>query len=174
MRIVKTFVHLLLTITMCECKGVLLLSGSRGNKYRPRFQPYGPSDISNYYTSFNVHQSSYGTTFGRNRLDSNTHIYNDNFKNYKESGENFLTESLYQEQEGKSELRGWSERFDRRWRSTTKSPYFKNQVPSENSKLPAAVVVGKFQEKKNLLHKMIVDFHRQLLQKHLDLKPCCL
>lgn len=145
MKIVRTFINLLQVITLCECKGVLLLSGGRGDKFRTRYQPHGPSDISNYYTSFNVHQSSFGTTFGRNRLDTNTHIYNANFRNYNKPGVNFLTENLYQDRRGRSELRGWSEKFERRWRSSTKSPFFKNQMPSEETKLPAAVVVGEFQ-----------------------------
>lgn len=145
MNVIKIVLCLLPFITLCDCRGVLLLSGGRQVNARWRVQPHGPSDIRNYYMSYNIHRSSYGTTFGRNRLDVGTHIYNDNYKNYKDSKENFLTENLYQrhiKNNWNSELRGWSETFDRRWRSTTKAPYFENNMPSENSKLPAAVVIG--------------------------------
>lgn len=48
----------------------------------------------------------------------------------------------------------WDENDDRRWRATTKAPYFENKVPgSETAILPAAAVVGLF----NILLIRLID-----------------
>lgn len=38
--------------------------------------------------------------------------------------------------------RSWNTDEDRRWRATTKAPYFENKVPGSKVLLPAAAVVG--------------------------------
>ena len=146
----KIFVFILILIQLLnlyEFRNIAIISGNKGrwrnNYYIPESEI---KDVRFYYISYNVHGSSYGDTFGSNRLESNTHIYNANYKNYVDENKPFLAESLFKNQKensDKSELRGWKESFDRRWRKTTKLPYFANEIPSENEKLSAAVVVGK-------------------------------
>lgn len=149
MKVFQFILILIQLVNLYECKNIVIISGNKG-RWRNHYNPPESEikDVRFYYVSFNVHGSSYGDTFGSNRLESNTHIYNANYKNYADENKPFLTESLYKNQQQnskKSELRGWMEPFDRRWRKTTKLPYFANEIPSENKKLPAAVVVGKIE-----------------------------
>jgi hypothetical protein len=46
-----------------------------------------------------------------------------------------------------SSRRSWDSEEDRRWRQTTKAPYFENKVPGSESYLPAAAVVGEIKKK---------------------------
>jgi hypothetical protein len=138
-------------INLCDCKGVAVIHGGKARpvwRQQPSQMKNSPFDIRTYYVSFNIHSDSYGPTFGSNRLNVDTHIYIDNYKNFIDDNKPYLTESLYKSQEEnqlKSELRGWTDAFERRWRRTTKMPYFANELPSEDSKLPAAAVVGKIE-----------------------------
>lgn len=156
----KTILALLtinvLLICKCDGRGVAIFAGtSTGTaNYRPRsyFGPYGPTDPDNYRTSYNVHESSYGTQFGEKGLDSNTHIYNDNFKLYNDRDRKFLVEHLFESGNAfKSKYGEWTEWDDRRWRFTTKAPYFENRIPRADKILPAAAVLGEWRNLKSLL-----------------------
>lgn len=91
--------------------------------------------------------SSYGSTFGKSGLPVNTYISNNYFGGYR-SGVSFpfLSDALFAEpsyrhlQTYKSP---WNADNDRKWRKTTKAPYFENKVPGSENYLPAAAVVGK-------------------------------
>lgn len=104
------------------------------------FKPFGPSNDLNYYTSYNIREASYGIQFGRKGLNSDTHIFNDNYKSYL-SGD-FLVNRLFKDEQGRSHLGEWTERDDKRWRLTTKAPFFENKIPKSENFLPAAVVGG--------------------------------
>lgn len=132
-----------LLIHKCDCRGVAVYAGAANYRPRSYYGPFGPTDPENYRTSYNVHQSSYGTQFGERGLDSNTHIYNDNYKVYNDEGRKFLVEHLYERDFAlKSKLAEWTEGDDRRWRFTTKAPYFDNRIPRTDKILPASAVVG--------------------------------
>lgn len=132
-----------------EC-GVAVFGGRGSNRVSNRttnFVPFGPSAESNYYTAYNVHKASYGTSFGRNGLDSNTHIYGDNYKVYDSKTYKFLVEYLFNRDKSvpwktESKLRDWSETDDRRWHFTTKAPFFMNKIPRSENVLSAAAVIG--------------------------------
>lgn len=100
----------------------------------------------------------YGTTFGSRGLGQNTYIRN-NFYGRHESS--LLTNVLLYHLGTRILRRQWNSDDDRRWRATTKSPYFANKVPGwfekmfyvqitqkvfisgSNKILPAAAVIGK-------------------------------
>jgi hypothetical protein len=148
MRVSELIAVFLQTFVIADCAHVAIINGAKG-RWRfssTRSKSKAESEEEPFYVSFNDRSQSYGAAFGKNRLPLGTHIYNVDFKNHKDENKPFLTESMYKNQkddELKSELRGWSEKFERRWRKTTKMPYFANELPSENAILPAAVVVGK-------------------------------
>lgn len=154
------FVCLMLgTVFIHECngKGVAIFSGAANFRTRTVFTPHGPSDPDNYRTSYNIHESSYGTQFGERGLKSDTHIYNDNYKAYNQKGRKFLVEHLFKrENHDESKLGVWTESDDKRWRFTTKAPYFDNRIPRTDKILPASIAVGELEacvsfeiEKKN-------------------------
>lgn len=128
------------------CKSVARFGDrGRGGRAKNVFTPYGPSDWKNYYTSYDIHGSSYGTLFGSKPLESNTHIYNNNFKVYDSSYRKFRAEDLFKRDSNEqSKLHTWTENGDRRWRLTTNAPYFENKIPQSNKFLPAAAVVGNY------------------------------
>lgn len=149
MKVIKYFLILIFALSSCECLHVAIINGGKGlrtNTYKYNYG--GPiEDITKFYVSYNIRSASYGASFGKNRLHQGTHIFTSDYKNYLDENKPFLTESIYKNQkenEEKSELRGWNEQFDRRWRKTTKMPYFANELPSENEILPASVVIGNF------------------------------
>lgn len=146
MNVTTIFLILLLQVYEHELKGVAIFAG-RVHNPTTVLEPFGPSDEKNYYTSYNVHKASYGTSFGRNGLASNTHIYGDNYKVYDSRNYKFLVEYLFNRVntngwKSESKLGEWSETDDRQWRSTTKSPYFMNKVPRAENLIPATAVVG--------------------------------
>jgi hypothetical protein len=55
-----------------------------------------------------------------------------------------------------SHRRSWDSEEDRRWRATTKAPYFENKVPGSESYLPAAAVVGKINAKSRRDEKKLI------------------
>jgi hypothetical protein len=124
---------------------VAIYGGKTRHFKKPNYsnEPAEPQEP--YYVAFNIDSSSYGSSFGKNRLPTGTHIYNNEFIDHRFDRKPFLTEKLYkyENDEGiKSELRGWNAHFDKRWRKTTKMPYFANELPSEETTLTASVVVG--------------------------------
>lgn len=142
------FLFSILEIHEHECKGVAMFGGRGSGMNRTvRLEPFGPSDEKNYYTSYNVHKASYGTLFGEKGLESNTHIYGDNYKVYDSRSYKFLVEYLFNRDQrnpwkSESKLQDWSETDDRLWRFTTKAPYFMNKIPRSENILSAAVVAG--------------------------------
>jgi len=89
--------------------------------------------------SSNTPISPYGNTFGRKGLPDNSYISNDD---YKYSGSNrFLINSLFY---GDGINRRWDDQKDRKWRETTRAPYFDNKLPGDDKIFPVSAVVGKF------------------------------
>ncbi|CRK93765.1 CLUMA_CG007293, isoform A, partial [Clunio marinus] len=102
----------------------------------------------NYYNSY----PNYGSSFGSNGLPGNTYIYNNYYGSRSSGGSPFLTNALFYGagmhhgytwgNHNSNHRRSWYDEDDRRWRATTKAPYFENKVPGSDSILPAAAVVG--------------------------------
>lgn len=143
----KVILLMLISIQVA-CKNVARFGGRgrvQGGREKSVFRPYGPSDLKNYYTSYDIHGSSYGTLFGKKPLASNTHIYNNNFKIHYSSYRKFRVEDLFKRDNNEqSKLQPWTENNDRQWRLTTNAPYFENKIPQSNKFLPAAAVVGNY------------------------------
>ena len=108
------------------------------------------------FGSVNQNPYAYGSQFGRSGLGGNTYISNNYYGNSRSSGgSGFLTNALFYgagthhgymwgSHNSHSRRRSWDEDEDRRWRATTKAPYFENKVPGSESYLPASAVVGNF------------------------------
>lgn len=148
-------VHLFILMSkQVALKGVARFGG-RGRLYNRRddsvFQPFGPSDRKNYYTSYDIHGSSYGTSFGRKPLESNTHIFNNNFKVHDSRYKLYRAEELFKRDfYYNTKLPTWSDREDRQWRLTTRAPYFENRIPQSSKVLSASVVIGQISSKNDL------------------------
>lgn len=142
------------------------------NNYKPSYQQnsYSPSYSSrpsgsgfygnnNYGNNNNYGRNNYGNTFGSGGLPGNTYISNNYYGSQQRSGfggSGFLTNALFfgagmhggymwgnrNSHNDNYNRRNWNEEEDRRWRSTTKAPYFDNKVPGSDVILPAAAVVG--------------------------------
>ncbi|CRL03836.1 CLUMA_CG016757, isoform A [Clunio marinus] len=110
-----------------ECIGGRLIFGHSGAKDKSK-----PASHSNY-----------GSTFGSSGLNSNTYIHN-NYYRSEYGGSSFLTSALFNRGRSHNSFRhrSWSDKDDRRWRMTTKAPYFENKIPGSEKILPAAAVVG--------------------------------
>ncbi|KAG5669893.1 hypothetical protein PVAND_000184 [Polypedilum vanderplanki] len=126
-------------------------SYSTSNSYTSGSYNSHLSSPGNYFDNGNKVNLGYGKTFGSSGLGSNTYIANNYYKKHQHSsGSDFLTNSLFYSagmKDGKyysnDYHRFWNENQDRKWRATTKGPYFANKVPSENEKiLPASAVIG--------------------------------
>lgn len=142
-------VHLFVLMSkLVTLKGIARFGGRGGLNSRKEisvFQPFGPSDRKNYYTSYDIHGSSYGTSFGPKTLESDTHIYNNNFKFYDSRSRYkvYRAEDLFKrDNHYNSKLPAWSDREDRQWRLTTRAPYFENRIPQSPKVLSATVVIG--------------------------------
>lgn len=94
------------------------------------------------YPSYNAQPSynnhGYGSTFGGQGLGGNTYISHNYYGGGQKSGNyqsgmgGFLTGALFSGSRRRSHhSRSWNRRDDRRWRSTSRSPYFENKVPGE-------------------------------------------
>jgi hypothetical protein len=110
-----------------------------GNNPKPVAPPAHPS----YYNYRNSYPSSYGSTFGSKRLGDNTYISNNYYYNAGSQGggsSGFLTNALLfgagvqagskrEVQNSYNRRSSWDSEQDRRWRATTKAPYFENKIP---------------------------------------------
>lgn len=111
------------------------------------FPPSYSSGFGNYHHRPNP--NAYGSQFGRTGLGGNTYISNNYYggSQYRSGfGSPFLTGALFfgmGMHGGGGYGRSWNSENDRRWRSTTKAPYFENKVPGSEDYLPAAAVIGK-------------------------------
>ncbi|KAL7042488.1 hypothetical protein ACKWTF_001157 [Chironomus riparius] len=137
----------------------------------PRTNVYGTHSSSpGYYT--NSHQNYYGNSFGSQGVPGNTYISNNYYGDQRSGGSGFLTNAMfygagmhsgygwgrssgynnyghngyygnsgYGNSYGYSR-RQWDEEEDRKWRQTTRAPYFENKVPGEDKILPASAVIG--------------------------------
>ncbi|CAG9798087.1 unnamed protein product [Chironomus riparius] len=83
--------------------------------------------FSSYFTN-----SQYGDSFGSKGLPENSYISKDDYK-YKESS-GFLISSLFNGR--------WNQEKDRKWRESTRAPYFENKIPGNQEKIPASAIVG--------------------------------
>jgi len=101
----------------------------------------------------------YGNTFYNKGLPDNSYISNNN---YKYSGSNgFLISSLfygagmqktdpveakkyYDSISSENFYKRWDDERDRKWRETTRAPYFDNKLPGDDKIFPASAIVGKF------------------------------
>jgi hypothetical protein len=121
----------------------------------PSYSRPSYSTGSGYYgNNYNSYQPNYGSTFGSHGLPGNTYISNNYYGNSRTSGgSGFLTNALFYgagmhsgymwgNRNSYRDNRRWDEEEDRRWRATTKAPYFENKVPGSEVILPAAAVVG--------------------------------
>lgn len=95
----------------------------------------------------------YGRTFGSNHLTKNTYISQNKYFEYQPPlGPGPLAKAMF----SKGYMWGfsaetydtlydkrWNKNFDRKWRATTRAPYFQNKVPGEGKILPANAVIGK-------------------------------
>ena len=107
----------------------------------------------NYYKPqihFNIH-NDYGNTFGPNSLKENTYIAkNYFFESLPPLGPGPLAKALFSRGyewafSGPYDTlnnKRWNQIEDRRWRVTTRAPYFENKVPGEDKIIPASAVVG--------------------------------
>ncbi|KAL7042496.1 hypothetical protein ACKWTF_001160 [Chironomus riparius] len=83
--------------------------------------------FSSYFTN-----SHYGDSFGSKGLPENSYISKDDYK-YKESN-GFLISSLINVR--------WNQEKDKKWRESTRAPYFENKIPGNQEKIPASAIVG--------------------------------
>lgn len=91
---------------------------------------------------------SYGSTFGKSGLPSDTYISRNFYGGYR-SGVSFpfLSRALFVEpayRHLQTYTSPWNSEDDRNWRKTTKAPYFENKLPGYEKYLPAAAIVGRF------------------------------
>ena len=124
--------------------------------YNPNYakQPsYNPGYQSNSYNpggSYSNYKPNYGSSFGTNGLGGNTYIHNNYYGGRTGGGfggSPFLMSALFfgagmHSGYGWGHRRSFDQEDDRRWRATTKAPYFENKVPGSDNYLPAAAVVG--------------------------------
>lgn len=126
---------------------------SSSNSYKPNFaRPSYSTGTGNFGNNYN--QPNYGSTFGSHGLPGNTYISNNYYGNSRSSGgSGFLTNALFfgagmgsgymwGNQNSHGSQRRWDEEEDRKWRATTKAPYFENKFPGSDVILPAAGVVS--------------------------------
>jgi hypothetical protein len=86
-----------------------------------------------------ITSKDYGGIFASNGLSSNSYIYNNYYKTHsRQMGiAQFLTNALFFRAGFRlgremSQYDDWSEEDDKRWRMTTKAPYFENTVPGKD------------------------------------------
>ncbi|CAG9798091.1 unnamed protein product [Chironomus riparius] len=93
----------------------------------------------------------YGDTFGDNKLLDNTYIAKNNyFEDQPPLGPGPLAKALFSSgykwgftgYDDSNSGRNWDKNADKKWRATTKAPYFENKVPGEDKILPASSVSG--------------------------------
>lgn len=97
---------------------------NNGNKYYNRDVPFSQRD--------------YGMIFAKG-LSRNSYIYNNYYRTHSRSMgiAQFLTNALFFRaglrlgRQMNSQYDEWNEEDDRRWRLTTKAPYFENKIPGE-------------------------------------------
>lgn len=98
---------------------------SKNNKYFNRESPITSKD--------------YGAIFASRGLSSNSYIYNNYYRTHsRQAGiAQFLTNALFLRAGMRigglqmSQYDEWNEDDDKRWRMTTKAPYFENKIPGE-------------------------------------------
>lgn len=122
------------------------LSHHPGSNHPPAYSPSfsRPPAYSATFTG-----KAYGSTFGKVGLNRNSYIAKNYFGGPRSDGRSqFLSSALFRNYllmpYGSSDSsRSWNDFDDRRWRATTKAPYFDNKVPGFKAFLPAAAVIGK-------------------------------
>lgn len=98
---------------------------SKSNKYFNRDAPITSKD--------------YGAIFASRGLSSNSYIYNNYYRTHsRQAGiAQFLTNALFLRASMRmgrgqvSQYDEWNDDDDKRWRMTTKAPYFENKIPGE-------------------------------------------
>lgn len=129
------------------------LAHNPGSNHPPAYSPslnHPPAYSQTFYNK------AFGSTFGKAGLSKNTYIVNNYFGGPRASrGSPFLANALFHQVRmshgGGSSSRNWNNDEDRRWRATTKAPYFENKVPGSRAFLPAAAVIG---NKMKILQKL--------------------
>lgn len=98
---------------------------TKNNKYFNRDRPISSAD--------------YGMIFATQGLSRNSYIYNNYYRTQSRRAgiAQFLTNALFfragmRMGRGVSQYDEWNEEDDKRWRLTTKAPYFENKIPGEN------------------------------------------
>lgn len=108
--------------------------------YKPNsYNTYASNPGYNSYSGYNTRSNypAYGSTFGSGGLGGNTYIHNNYYGGSRSSPSSFLTNALFYGVGmhhgymwgGYNNRRSWDSEDDRRWRATTKAPYFENKVP---------------------------------------------
>ena len=106
-----------------------------------------PVFISNNPNSTLPYTYDIGTSSDYKNENETTQKYVEKYYANKVStdGSSFLTNGLFSKVWKQQRVSGsvsWSDEQDRKWRSTTKAPYFENKQPASDSVLPAAAVLG--------------------------------
>ena len=127
-------------------------SGSHYNNHNNRPSNYQTNyRTQNYYNSYSSpsYSSGYGNRYVSGYGGGNTYVNNYYGGRRSSSGSSFLTYGLFYgagmhhgHSMGRSSGRRWDDEEDRRWRATTRAPYFENRQPGSESVLPAAAVLG--------------------------------
>ena len=90
----------------------------------------------------------YGDTFGYRGVPYNSYLYNGYYRDW-ESLKSITSRLFYsptvKDYNKNNFYRRWDDENDRKWRETTRAPYFDNKIPLDDKVLPASAVIGKFQ-----------------------------
>lgn len=89
----------------------------------------------------------YGNTFGDRGVPYNSYLYNSYYRDWDSLKD--ITSSLFYgpkvSNRDKNQFYGrWNNENDKKWRETTRAPYFDNKIPGDDKVLPASAVIGKF------------------------------
>lgn len=89
----------------------------------------------------------YGNTFGYRGVPYNSYLYNAYYRDRDSLKD--ITSSLFygpkvNNREKEQFYRQWNDENDKKWRETTRAPYFENKIPGDQKILPASAVLGKF------------------------------
>lgn len=96
------------------------------------------NDVNKYFNrDVPFSQRDYGMIFGKG-LSKNSYIYNNYYRTHSRTAgiAQFLTNALFLRTGMRlgremSQYDEWNENDDKRWRLTTKAPYFQNKIPGE-------------------------------------------